>query len=138
MATGSVTSWVLQPVLLRDRLLREIKAEEDSLRFYFLDEKSGQRIEHHGVDKPLDLTEPLIRSTEYRFNWNQQIPPYPCTVVTEVVRPEGEVPHYFPGTNPMLEEFYSVNRISHEVYKDGAATMYPEYRLKLQEYANAN
>jgi CRISPR-associated protein Cas2 len=45
---------------LRDRLLREIKAEEDSLRFYYLDETATQRIEHHGVDKPLDLNEPLI------------------------------------------------------------------------------
>ena len=40
--------------------LREIKAEEDSLRFYFLDEKAVQRTEHHGVGKPLDLTEPLV------------------------------------------------------------------------------
>ena len=47
-------------VLLRERLLREISATEDSLRFYFLDEKAVQRIEHHGVGKPIDLTEPLI------------------------------------------------------------------------------
>ena len=47
-------------VLLRDRLLREVKAEEDSLRFYFLDEKAVKRTEHHGVDKPVNLTEPLI------------------------------------------------------------------------------
>lgn len=47
-------------VVLRDRLLREIKLEEDSLRFYFLDEKAVQRIEHHGAEKPLDLSEPLI------------------------------------------------------------------------------
>lgn len=47
-------------VLLRERLLREIKLEEDSLRFYFLDEKAVQRIEHYGAGKPLDLTEPLI------------------------------------------------------------------------------
>ena len=46
------TEWVS----LRDRLLREIKADEDSLRFYFLDEKAVQRIEHHGVAKPLDLS----------------------------------------------------------------------------------
>ena len=44
----------------RDRLLREIKADEDSLRFYYLGEKAVQRIEHHGVAKPLDLTEPLV------------------------------------------------------------------------------
>ena len=47
-------------VSLRDRLLREIKEDEDSLRFYFLDEKAVQRIEHHGVDKPVDLSEPLV------------------------------------------------------------------------------
>jgi CRISPR/Cas system-associated endoribonuclease Cas2 len=47
-------------VLLRDRLLREIKADEDSLRFYFLDEKAARRVEHHGVDKPINLSEPLI------------------------------------------------------------------------------
>jgi CRISPR-associated protein Cas2 len=46
--------------LLRDRLLREIKSEADSLRFYFLDEKAVQRIEHHGVNEPMDLSEPLI------------------------------------------------------------------------------
>lgn len=50
------TEWVR----LKDRLLQEIKTDEDSLRFYYLDEKAAQRIEHHGVDRPLDLTEPLI------------------------------------------------------------------------------
>lgn len=50
------TEWVL----LRDRLLREIKREEDSLRFYFLDETAAKRIEHHGLGKPMDLSEPLI------------------------------------------------------------------------------
>jgi CRISPR-associated protein Cas2 len=50
------TEWVQ----LKDRLLKEIKGDEDSLRFYYLDETAKQRIEHHGVDKPVDLTEPLI------------------------------------------------------------------------------
>lgn len=50
------TEWVS----LRDRLLREIKPDEDSLRFYFMDEKAVQRTEHHGVGNPLDLTEPLV------------------------------------------------------------------------------
>jgi CRISPR-associated protein Cas2 len=50
------TEWVR----LRDRLLREINANEDSLRFYFLDETARKKVEHHGVDKPLDLNEPLI------------------------------------------------------------------------------
>ena len=47
-------------VRLRDRLLTEYKSDEDSLRFYFLDEKAVQRIEHHGAAKPVDLSEPLI------------------------------------------------------------------------------
>ena len=47
-------------VNLRHRLLREIQETEDSLRFYFLDAKAAQRTEHHGVAKPLDLTEPLV------------------------------------------------------------------------------
>lgn len=47
-------------VNLRDRLLREIKKDEDSLRFYFLDENAVKRTEHHGVNVPVDLTEPLV------------------------------------------------------------------------------
>jgi CRISPR-associated protein Cas2 len=47
-------------VNLRDRLLREIKTDEDSLRFYFLDEKAVTRTEHHGINQPVDLTEPLV------------------------------------------------------------------------------
>jgi CRISPR-associated protein Cas2 len=45
---------------LRDRLLTEFKADEDSLRFYFLDEAAVKRTEHHGAAQPIDLTEPLI------------------------------------------------------------------------------
>ena len=51
------TEWVS----LRAKLLREIKLDEDSLRFYFIDQADRVRIEHHGVDKPLDLeTDALI------------------------------------------------------------------------------
>ncbi len=46
--------------VLRHRLLKEIKPDEDSLRFYYLDETAVQRIEHHGTAQPLDLTEPLV------------------------------------------------------------------------------
>ena len=47
-------------VVLKDRLLHEIKATEDSLRFYYLDEKAVQRIEHYGTNKPVDLSEALV------------------------------------------------------------------------------
>ena len=45
---------------LRGRLLQEMETEQDSLRFYFLDETAVKRTEHHGVAKPVDLTEPLM------------------------------------------------------------------------------
>ena len=45
---------------LRARLLQEMDAEQDSLRFYFLDETAAQRIEHHGNGKPANLNEPLL------------------------------------------------------------------------------
>src|SRR6266853_2792787 len=50
------TEWAF----LRGRLLKEYKVDEDSLRFYLLDDKAVQRTEHHGAAKPIDLSEPLI------------------------------------------------------------------------------
>ena len=49
-----------QWVVLRTSLLRIMNKEEDSLRFYFLDEEARKKTEHHGVAKPLDLDEPLL------------------------------------------------------------------------------
>lgn len=47
-------------VLLRNRLLSEVETNEDSLRFYFLDENAVARTEHHGIGAPVDLSEPLV------------------------------------------------------------------------------
>lgn len=48
-------------VELRAKLLKEIKEEEDSVRFYFIDQADRVRIEHHGVGPRLDLeTDSLI------------------------------------------------------------------------------
>ena len=80
---------------------------------------------------PVYLTEPLVRSTEYQLALNQQIPPYPCTVVTEVDRPRGVVPHYLPGTNPDVSWFAKRYNIPLDVVMAGAANMYPEIRSKI-------
>ncbi len=50
------TEWAV----LRQRLLDEINPAADSLRFYFLDETAVGKVEHHGVEKPLNLSEPLV------------------------------------------------------------------------------
>lgn len=47
-------------VKLRHRLLAEISAKDDSLRFYFLDENSRAKTEHHGTGKPVDLDGVLV------------------------------------------------------------------------------
>lgn len=47
-------------VVLKDRLIKEIDPKQDSLRFYFLDKAAVERVEHHGIKEPRDLTGPLV------------------------------------------------------------------------------
>ena len=47
-------------VLLKSGLLKEFDSSEDSLRFYFLDEASKKKTEHHGIGKPFDVEGPLV------------------------------------------------------------------------------
>lgn len=46
--------------MLRSRLVDEIDAKLDSLRFYFLDATAIGRVEHLGAKEPRDLSEPLV------------------------------------------------------------------------------
>jgi hypothetical protein len=79
----------------------------------------------------------MIRSSEYHLALNQQIPPYPCDVVEEVVRPKGEVPHYLPGQNPFVDDFGKKYDLPLEATEGGAATMYPDEALKIVAERNA-
>jgi CRISPR-associated protein Cas2 len=47
-------------VELRARLLKEIDPSADSLRIYFLDQTSKDRVEHHGAARPPDLVEDTL------------------------------------------------------------------------------
>ncbi len=49
-----------QWVLLRSRLLAEMDATHDSLRFYFLGNGGRRRVEHVGAKPALDFEAPLI------------------------------------------------------------------------------
>jgi hypothetical protein len=80
---------------------------------------------------PVYLSEPLIRSTEYRIAPYQNIPPYPCTSVEEVDRPKGVIPHNLPGTNPWVTDFAARYGIPFDVVVSGAASMYPEIRTTI-------
>jgi hypothetical protein len=85
---------------------------------------------------PIYLTEPMIRSTEYRLIPALEIPPYPCTVVEEIDRPAGVVPNYLPGENPFLGDFGKKYNLPMEVTLGGAATMYPESARKILRERN--
>ena len=53
----SVFECVVDPAqwtMLRQRLIKEIDVESDSLRFYFLGSNWKRRIEHIGVEKSID------------------------------------------------------------------------------------
>ncbi|MCL2298467.1 MAG: CRISPR-associated endonuclease Cas2 [Proteobacteria bacterium] len=45
---------------LKERLLKEIDPERDSLRFYFLGNNWQRRVEHVGAKAALDLNGPLV------------------------------------------------------------------------------
>ncbi len=47
-------------IRLKVRLLQEFDRDQDSLRFYFLDEGSRMRTEHHGAHCPPDIRGTLI------------------------------------------------------------------------------
>ena len=59
----SVFECVVDPAqwaVLRNGLIEIIDKEEDSLRFYFIDEAAQRRTEHYGLGRPVDLDGPLI------------------------------------------------------------------------------
>jgi len=86
---------------------------------------------------PLYLTEPMIRASEYRLILPLRIPPYPCTVIEEVDRPSGVVPHYLPGQNPFLTEWGQKYNVPQEAAGGGAASMHPELPKKILKDRNA-
>ena len=52
--------------------------------------------------------------------------------MTEVVRPDGVVPNWLPGKNDQIYSFSDYYGLPRSLYFDGAETMYPEYRQKLE------
>jgi CRISPR-associated protein Cas2 len=59
----SVFECIVDPAqwtIMRQRLIDEIKPEEDSLRFYFLGSNWKRRIEHVGAKQTFDQEGPLI------------------------------------------------------------------------------
>ena len=83
------------------------------------------------VHDPVYLSEPLIRSSEYRLSVNSQVPAHPCTSAYEGLE-KGNVPHYLPGENPFLKNLRVRYGLAPTAPTGGVPTVYPEYQKTLQ------
>src|SRR4029450_71977 len=78
------------------------------------------------------LPEPYIKSRNFVLDPGFQMTQYPCSVDVEVVRPEGQIPHYLPGQNPFVNEHAAGSHLPLEATLGGAETMYPEFAIRLK------
>jgi glyoxylase-like metal-dependent hydrolase (beta-lactamase superfamily II) len=83
------------------------------------------------VDDPIYLEEPLIRTTNWILNPDQEVRRTQFDVVDEIAgRRKGEVPHYLPGSpdaTRKLTEFSNKYGLPPSGARGGAATTYPEF-----------
>lgn len=89
------------------------------------------------VNDPVYLTEPYIKSRNFVLDPGFQMTQYPCSIDVEVVRPEGQIPHYLPGQNPFVNEHAAGSHLPLEATLGGAETMYPEFAIKLKTLPSA-
>jgi hypothetical protein len=83
------------------------------------------------INDPIYLTEPMIRSSDFRWTPGQQVGNYPCQIVTELVHDQGWVPHWLPGENPNLGLYSKTYDVIQEAARGGSATMLPDERKKV-------
>ena len=78
------------------------------------------------INDPLYLTEPMIRTTDYRLAPTQNVGPYPCLIVEEI--DSRKFPHR--QENPDPEESAKAQKVPVEA-AGGAGTTLPEYRKRV-------
>jgi len=89
------------------------------------------------VDDPEMLTERFVRSQSWVLDPGQHVVANPCEYGGESTYPVGTVPAYLPGTNPFVNEFADRWGLPRSGPRGGAATMYPEFRLKMEKPATS-
>ena len=83
------------------------------------------------LEDPIYLEEPFIETSNYLRTTDSQLAYYPCTIIQEST--STQVPHFLPGQNPYLTDWLAEDGIPEEAAQGGAATLYPEYRERVQE-----
>jgi glyoxylase-like metal-dependent hydrolase (beta-lactamase superfamily II) len=89
------------------------------------------------VNDPVYLSEPFIRTQDWRLNLNGEPnawgPCSPAQVADEIPnQKKGYVPHHLPGTNVQMREFQVKRGVPAEAAMGGPETTYPDYMLKLR------
>ena len=94
--------------------------------------RHGDYLTHVAIlEDPVYLTEPFVRTTNWVAAPTQVLQPYPCEVVTEIPGRElGDVPHFLPGENPMLEEYAERLDLPLDAIRGGAETAMPEFMVR--------
>ena len=92
------------------------------------------------VSDPVYLEEPFLRTSNFVLSLPSSADAWgncgPAQITDELGgRGKGTVPHYLPGQTAHIQEFLSQSGVPAEAARGGAATIYPEYQLKL---ANAS
>ena len=84
------------------------------------------------VEDPHYLTEPMVKTNGFLRLEDDNMQPYPCSVVVEVPRDRGAVPHHLPGENQYANDFATKHNLPVEAGQGGAETALPEYMLQLE------
>ena len=89
----------------------------------------GDYLTHVAIlEDPVYLTEPFVRTTNWRVAPGMRIQAYPCESVNEIAdREPGAIPHFLPGQNPDLEEYAKRFDLPVDAVRGGAETMLPEF-----------
>ena len=86
---------------------------------------------------PVYLTQPLLRSTDFRLVVDGPPPKNTCGRALGAVSSISPVPKYSPTATNALYNFVDAYDLPRKLYSDGAETMYPEYRNKIEQARKA-
>ena len=92
------------------------------------------------INDPIFLAEPFIRTTNFVLSLSANANAWgscaPQQTVDELPgAPTGYVPHHLPDDTAHVQEFITKNGVPADGARGGAATIYPEYALTLQQMA---
>ncbi len=82
---------------------------------------------------PVYLTEPYYITRTFVNTTNLMASGGPPCIPGDEGVPEGVVPHYLPGKNPLVDEMTNLYGIPREAAMGGAETAYPAFRDKIKD-----